>query len=106
MASCSPSYEFIKLPINPVDCGAACDGVKYALEDMKASTAGGGGCKFEWKVTRKKPDGDGGTITTTFADEALLACPDVKEILFYCDSSKECPIYKLILKCVKNDEDE
>lgn len=104
MPNCSPSYDTIDIPVNPASCGPDCEGVSVTVKEMKVSTSGGK-ATFEWTVVRERVAADGSKTSTTFADDATIGCPGVKEVIFYCDAAKNCPIMKLILKCTKGGND-
>lgn len=94
MTSCGPSYSHTTLPIDPVTCGAACQGVTFSVDSMTTSFSEEEGCKFQWQVTRKTPTG-----SVVFADEAVVPCPGSKVVTFYCDAAKNCPRFQLNLYC-------
>lgn len=99
MTTCSPSYEHEFLPVDPNLCANPCAGVTFSVTTMVTSMTKDG-CEFKWTVKRDKTVG-GVTTSTNFSDEAVVGCPGTQEVLFYCDSSKACAIFKLILRCVE-----
>lgn len=100
MPTCSPCYSVEDIPINEAACGETCQGVEYSVDSMTTAKTPEGSCYFKWKVIRNIVAEDGTILSsTTFADEAIVACPAMQEIIFYCDATKNCPVFKLILCC-------
>ncbi|MGB0332473.1 MAG: hypothetical protein ACPGPE_11730 [Planctomycetota bacterium] len=105
MSSCSASYHADRIPINVAACGPDCYGVSFKVTKMEELLAADGGCQFTWTVARKKLDRGGSTEIEEYEGATSLACPETYEHIFYCDHTKNCPRFKLVLQCRVEDEE-